>query len=122
MRAGYREALPPMNRATTYVAVYRPHPGKDAELLGLVRRHVPTLRREGLATDQPVTLLKAADGTLIEIATWKSEDAARAAHDHPAVQELWSAFAACCDFLALRDLTEAAKMFAHFERVEGVVH
>lgn len=110
-----------MNRSTTYVAVYRPHPGKDAELLELVRRHVPALRREGLATDHAATLLKAADGTLIEIATWKSEESARAAHDHPVVQELWAAFAACCDFLALRDLGEAEKMFAHFERVEGVV-
>ena len=110
-----------MNPAVTYVAAYRPHPGKEAQLLELVRRHVPTLRREGLATGHAALLLKAADGTLIELASWKSEEHSRAAHDNAAVQELWSAFAACCDFLALKDLAEAQRMFAHFERVEGVV-
>lgn len=110
-----------MNRAVTYVAAYRPHAGKEAELLEIVRRHVPTLRREGLATAHPVLLLRAADGTLIEIASWRSEEHSRAAHDNRAVREIWGAFAACCDFLALEDLAEAQRMFAHFERVEGVV-
>lgn len=110
-----------MNRAVTYVAVYRPRPGKERELLELVKRHVPTLRREGLATDHPVLLLKAADGSLLEIASWKSEDSARAAHAHPVVRPLWEAFAQCCDFVALKDLAEAQREFSHFERLEGVV-
>jgi hypothetical protein len=37
------------------------------------------------------------------------------------VQPLWRAFAACCDFRALKDLAEAQREFAHFERLEGVV-
>lgn len=110
-----------MNRAVTYVANYKPHPGKEAELLALVKRHVPTLRREGLATDHPVVLLKAADGSLLEIASWKSEDSARAAHENKAVMELWNAFAACCVFQPLKNLAEAQQEFAHFERLEGVV-
>lgn len=110
-----------MNHAVTYLAAYRPHPGKEAELLDLIRRHVPTLRREGLVTDHPVLLLRAADGTLVEVASWKSEEHSRSAHHNHAVQQLWGAFAACCDFLALKDLAEAQRMFAHFERVEGVV-
>lgn len=121
MPAGYRAVRHAMSLAVTYVAAYRPHPGQDAQLLELVRRHVPTLRREGLATDHPVLLLKAADGTLLELASWKSEQHSRAAHDNAAVQQLWAAFAACCDFRALKDLAEAQHMFAHFERVEGVV-
>jgi len=110
-----------MNLAVTYVAVYRPHPGKEAELLEVVRRHVPTLRSEGLATDHPALLLKAADGALLEIASWKSEEHSRSAHGNEVVQQLWALFAACCDFRSLKDLAEAQKMFAHFERVEGVV-
>ena len=110
-----------MNRAVTYLAVYKPHPGKEAEVLALVKRHVPALRREGLATDHPVLLLKAADGSLLEVASWMSEDSARAAHDNQVVMELWGAFAQCCDFMPLKDLAEAQKQFAHFERVEGVV-
>jgi quinol monooxygenase YgiN len=110
-----------MNSAVTYVAVYRPHPGKERELLDLVRRHVPTLRKEGLATDHPVLLLQAADGSLIEIASWKSEEHSRSAHGNPAVRELWGAFARCCDFTALKELAEAQREFSHFTRLEGVV-
>ena len=95
-----------MNRAVTYLAVYKPKPGKDAEVMALVRRHVPALRKEGL---------------LIEIASWKSEDSARAAHANPRVMEIWGAFAACCDFQQLKNLAEAQQEFAHFERLEGVV-
>ena len=110
-----------MNLAVTYVAVYRPHPGKEEQLLEVVRRHVPTLRREGLATDHPVLLLKAHDGSLIEIASWKSEEHSRSAHHNDAGQLIWAAFAACCEFHPLKNLSEAEKMFAHFERIEGVV-
>lgn len=110
-----------MNRAVTYVGVYKPHPGQEAALLNLVKRHVPALRKEGLATEHPVMLLKAADGSLIEIASWKSEDSARSALTNPRVKELWSAFALCCDFQPLKNLDEAQKEFAHFERLEGVV-
>lgn len=110
-----------MNLAVTYVAVYRPHPGKEQQLLEVVRRHVPTLRQEGLATDHPVLLMKAHDGSLLEIASWKSEEHSRSAHDNDAVQQLWADFAACCEFRSLGDLAEAQKLFAHFERVEGVV-
>lgn len=110
-----------MSQAIVYVAVFKPHPGKEAELLDLVRRHVPTLRREGLATEHPVLLLKAADGSLIEIASWKSESASRSAPGNSAVMELWHAFARCCDFQKLKNLAEAQKEFAHFERLEGVV-
>ena len=110
-----------MNLAVTFVAAYKPHAGKDHELLALVRRHVPALRSEGLITDHPSLLLKAADGTLIEIASWKSEDHSRSANTNPVVQEIWQAFARCCDFRALKDLPETQELFAHFERIEGVV-
>lgn len=110
-----------MNQAVTYVAIFKPHPGKDAEVLELIKRHVPTLRREGLATDHPVLLLKAADGSLIEIASWKSEAASRSAPDNPTVMALWNAFARCCDFQKLKNLAEAQNEFAHFERLDGVV-
>ena len=41
------------------IAVYRPKPGKEAELLQVVKEHVPTLRREGLATDRVAHVMKA---------------------------------------------------------------
>jgi hypothetical protein len=99
------------------IACYRPHAGKAAALLDCVRVHVPTLRAQGLITERPPQVLRAADGTLLELFEWKSEDAVKSAHENPAVQELWGRFAAVCDFVTLGTLAEAAEMFPHFEPV-----
>lgn len=105
--------------STTVVASYRPHPGQAAALLELVRIHVPTLRRHGLATDTPVLCLRAAsDGTLIEIFEWTDEEGAQKAHATPEIAELWEAFAKISDFEPLAKLPEAAGPFPHFERIE----
>jgi hypothetical protein len=34
------------------IAAYRPRPGRELELLGVVRDHVPALRRQGLVTQR----------------------------------------------------------------------
>jgi len=103
--------------ALTVIACYRPHAGRESELHALVREHLPTLRAEGLVQDDAEVHLRAADGTLLEIFTWKSEEHARAAEANEAVQRLWGAMAACADFLRLNDLEEAGRPFAHFHRV-----
>jgi hypothetical protein len=46
---------------------YRPKPGKESELLELVRNRVPTLRNEGLVTERVPTIMRAHDGTIIEV-------------------------------------------------------
>jgi hypothetical protein len=99
------------------IACYRPHAGKDSELLQCVRDHVPTLRKQGLITDRPAQVLRAKDGTLLELFEWTSEDAVERAHHDPVVQALWERFASVCDFVALGTLPEAQEMFPHFEPV-----
>jgi hypothetical protein len=49
------------------IVAYRPKPGREEELLRLVRARVPTLRREGLATERAPVILRAKDGTIIEV-------------------------------------------------------
>lgn len=104
--------------AHTVIAVYRPHEGKDQELVELLETHLPTLRAEGLATERESVVLRAGDGTLLEIFDWVSGEAVEAAHTNEAVQKMWEAFAAVCDFATLDSLAEAEKVFPHFERVE----
>ena len=99
------------------IAMYRPRKGKDGELLACVRDHLPVLRRQGLVTDRPGLVLCAADGSLLELFEWKSEEAVRAAHDNPAVRELWGRFEQCSEFGRLAQLTEAQEPFPHFEPV-----
>ena len=103
--------------AHTVIAVYRPHEGKGDELVELLKAHLPTLRREGLATAMESVVLRAADGSVLEIFDWVSGDAVEAAHTNAVVQAMWARFATVCDYATLDSLAEAAKVFAHFERI-----
>jgi quinol monooxygenase YgiN len=96
---------------------YRPKPGKEKELLDLVRSRVPTLRKENLVTERVPTIMRACDGTIIEVSEWKSRDAIDAAHKNPNVLAMWNKFFALCDCVPLNTLDEAKEMFAGFEPV-----
>ena len=57
-----------------------------------MRSRVPTLRNEGLVTDRTPTIMRARDGTIIEVSEWKSQEAIDAAHKNPNVLAIWSKF------------------------------
>jgi quinol monooxygenase YgiN len=97
-----------MNGVIVIVA-YRPKPGKEKETLELVRSRVPTLRKEGL--------VRARDGTIIEVSEWKSREAIDAAHKNPIVLAMWNKFFEACDCIPLNELSESAEMFAGFEPI-----
>ena len=100
------------------IVAYRPKSGKDAELLELVRSRVPTLRAEGLVSERAPIIMRAKDGTIIEVSEWKSPQAIEAAHENTNVLAMWDRFYALCDFVLLKDLAEAAELFAGFEPME----
>ena len=106
-----------MNGVCVIVA-YRPKPGKAAELLELVRNRVPTLRKEGLVTNRTPTIMRARDGTIIEVSEWKSQEAIDAAHKNPNVLAMWNKFFEACDCIPLNTLAEANDLFAGFEPIE----
>ncbi len=99
------------------IVAYRPKPGKEQELLELVRSRVPTLRNEGLVTNREATMMRARDGTIIEVSEWKSHEAIDAAHKNPNVLAMWNKFFAICDCIPLKTLAEAEEMFAGFEPI-----
>jgi hypothetical protein len=98
------------------IAAYRPKPGQDAALRELLRDHVPYLRREGLATARESILGRAKDGTYVEVFEWQSGAIAKA-HEHPGVLAMWQHYAEACEYVALKDLAEAQKLFAELEPV-----
>jgi quinol monooxygenase YgiN len=108
------KALAVMSGVCVIVA-YRPKSGKEKELLELVRNRVPTLCKEGLVTDRRPTMMRARDGTIIEVSEWKSQEAIDAAHRNPNVLKMWEKFFALCDCIPLKNLAEAEEMFASFE-------
>ena len=99
------------------IVAYRPKPGREQDLLALTQRHVPLLRRLGLATDRPAAAMRGEDGVILELFEW-AEGAMAAAHQHPDVLALWQQFAAACDYVPLRTLPEAATLFARFQPLD----
>ena len=100
------------------IVAYRPKPGKENELVDLVRSRVPTLRKENLVTDRVPIIMRSRDGTIIEVSEWKSQEAIDAAHKNPNVLAMWNKFFAICDCVPLKSLAEADDLFAGFEPIK----
>lgn len=99
------------------IVAYRPKPGREGELERLCAEHVPLLRSEELATGRNPVLMKAADGTLVEVFEWASGEAIEAAHRNPAVQGLWARFAKVCEYVPVASVPEASRLFSEFSPV-----
>jgi quinol monooxygenase YgiN len=99
------------------IVCYRPKPGKDRDLEAVVRSHVATLRAEGLATAREAVVMKAGDGSIVEVFEWASKEAIDAAHRNPAVMKLWERFGEVCDFAPVGALPETGQMFSEFTPV-----
>jgi hypothetical protein len=100
------------------IAVYQPKCDKHVELVGCVRSHMEALREEDLVSDVGSLMLRAQDGSIIEIFEWKSDEALSASHRNPKVRALWARFAECCKPGTLATLPEAMEPFPHFEVLE----
>jgi hypothetical protein len=84
-------------------------------LAELVRDHLPPLRAEGLVTDREPIVMRAADGTIVEVFEWVSREAIAGAHKNPAVLDLWKRFEAACWYETPSNVPEFQNMFSHFE-------
>lgn len=100
------------------IACYRPKPGKDDDLLVLVKTHLPTLRAEGLVGDGPSLCGRAADGTLVEVFSWKSQAAIDGAHKNEQVLAMWDKLAEVCDYTVIADVEGAKDLFMSLTPIE----
>ncbi|MDR3693456.1 hypothetical protein [Mucilaginibacter sp.] len=100
------------------IVAYKPKPGKAEALKVLTKTHVPRLKNEGLVTDRKAIIMEAADGTVIEVFEWLSQEAINNAHHNPAVLQMWAEYAEVCDYVPLNTLAEANNMFAGFIPVD----
>ena len=106
-----------MAKSEIVLALYQSHPGSEEALRALIRKHVPILRIEGLATNRQTLVVRSSDGTYLEVFEWISGETAEQAHRNPKVQALWGEMEKIAKFRALSQLPEAAKPFSHFELV-----
>jgi quinol monooxygenase YgiN len=96
------------------IVAYRPKEGREEELLQLVRGRVPRLRQEGFVTDRAPIIMRARDGTIIEVSEWKSQEAIDEAHQNANVLAMWDEFFAICDCIPLSEVPEADELFAGY--------
>ena len=99
------------------IVAYKPKPGMEQALATAVEKHLRVLQTENLVTEKSASVMRAADGTIVEVFEWRSADAIKAAHANPAVNALWGEFGAACDYVPLATLAEAKQLFAEFEAV-----
>ena len=99
------------------IVAYRPKPGKEHELAAAVQKHLHVLRTKELVTEKLPFVMRASDGTLLEVFEWRSAEAIDRAHHDPAVQALWGEFAEVCEYVPLASLHEAGQMLAEFDAV-----
>jgi hypothetical protein len=97
---------------------YKPKQGQEKVLLDLVSKHLPTLRELGLATERQSYVAKSSDGRIIEVFEWASAKAINAAHQHPAISEIWEKMTLVADFLPMNSLPEGKEPFVGFEMIK----
>jgi quinol monooxygenase YgiN len=96
------------------MAAFKAKPGKQAELEELMQNHLSRLRAERLVTDRESIIMRAGDGTVIEVFEWASKEAIEAAHTNPAVLAMWKEYDAVCDYVPLSQVDEAKQLFSEF--------
>lgn len=99
------------------IVCYKPLPDKAKDLLELVKNHIPVLRKEGLATERTPVVMRASDGSLVEVFEWESQKAIEMAHSNPTVLKMWEEFGKVCTCEPLVNLSESSELFPEFEPV-----
>ena len=83
-----------------------------------MKTHVATLRQVDLVTDRTPITMVAADGTVIEVFEWRSNEAIRSAHSNPVVLRMWEDYAKVCDYIPVSEVPEASQLFSNFTPLE----
>lgn len=99
------------------VVGYKPKPGCEVELEALCQSHHPRLLAEGLVTERAPVLMRAKDGTIIEVFEWASDAAMQSAHENAAVLAMWAEYDACSAYVPLEELAETSELFAAFKPI-----
>ncbi|SNS85008.1 hypothetical protein SAMN05421640_1513 [Ekhidna lutea] len=99
------------------ITCYRPKPSKEEKLLQLSLSHYDRLNEQGLVTDRAPILMKAKDGSVIEVFEWKSKTAIEEAHSNEEVQKMWAEYDEACDFEKPVNIKEFQEVFSEFEPI-----
>lgn len=102
----------------TALCLYRVKAGSEADFRALLAKHWPTLRRVGLAADEPSVIYegleKSGEPLFAELLQWKDPDSSRHAHEIPEVMAVWEPMGMLCEARGGKPSME----FPHVRRIE----
>ena len=84
-----------MQQEILAIAIVRPYPGKDAEVLAVLRDLYSILARKGYSRDE--LYQDANDERFFNLRYWKTEESRRHAYDDPDVQRCWLKLSQICE-------------------------
>jgi hypothetical protein len=93
------------------IVIYRPIAGKEAEMEALVRKHYPTLRKVGLATEKPARVWRAHNirtdrVVIMEWFEWKDGKSSDIAHQTAEVMAIWEPMGPIMEGLEIHQVEE----------------
>lgn len=106
-----------MSKERIVIVGYKPFAGKEEALSELIKIHVNTLRKEGLASERNSIIMRSKNGTIIEVFSWKSKKAKEKAHTNPIIKKMWKQFAEACEYVPVGELDEMASVFSEFDSI-----
>jgi len=77
------------------IAIVRPYPGKDEEVLAVLRDLYSILTRKGYSRDE--LYRDANDQRFFNLRHWRTEESRRQAYDDPDVQQCWLKLSQICE-------------------------
>jgi len=100
-----------MNPVKTLV-IYRPKAGSEEALMALVQAHWSILNKVGLSTSEPAIVYRALNKrtgaiSIVEIFSWRDEEASVAAHHDPEVKTIWGPMMPILDSMEISALHPA---------------
>jgi hypothetical protein len=102
----------------TSLCTYRVKSGSESAFRDLLAKHWPTLRRVGLAGDEPSVIYQGLEKEgapfFVELLTWKDKEGPNIAHEIPEVMAIWEPMGKLCE---ARD-GKPPMEFPHVERIQ----
>jgi hypothetical protein len=100
------------------VAVYRPRPGREGEVLPHLRREIATIRERGYFTTRPAAICRSHAGAYLVLTEWATEQSVDAAQADDVVVGLWRRKEQLVAYLAPSEVDGADILFPSFEVIE----
>lgn len=102
------------------IIAWRPHYGRESNLVALLDQRLSCLRDLGLATQREAVLGRTDSNEVIEIFEWSSSDAIALAQSHPAALRIMRRIVKVAELVVPADLPAARELFFEITPIDPI--